>query len=134
MGRRRQPGDQASFMRHVLEKSGVKGKASGSGGVGKFSSVINAATGGGGKAESTPEPQQRYGMGLVGKAASSNPEIAKSLKIAKQGAEQTKKKARPFSAASLAATSPTRRAKGKGGPASTVAGALGSSSGGSVRL
>ncbi len=82
-----------------------------------------------GKSES--KPQQRY----AGIGASSNSILAKSLKIAKQSAGQTKKKAKPFSAASLAAASPTRRAKGKGGPASAVAGALGGmGSGGSVRL
>ena len=69
-------------------------------------------------------------LSLVGAASKSNPAIAQSLKIAKEKAPQQKKK--PLSLAKTVAT-PKKKLTGAK-PASAVAGALGSSSGGSVRL
>ena len=87
---------------------------------------------------SSPEPQAQpeaqsdrgYGASFVEGAAKSNPALAQSLKISKQQAPETKKKK-----VSLAKPSVTPKKKAAGAsPASAVAGGLGSSSGGSVRL
>ena len=60
--------------------------------------------------------------------------VISALKIAQQKSTD-KKKALPFSPASFSrGSAPRKIGRGKGGPASTVAGALGSASGGSVRL
>ena len=72
----------------------------------------------------------RKSRSFVEGAAQSNPALAQSLKIAKEKAPQQKKK--PLSLANTV-TTPKKKLTGAK-PASAVAGALGSSSGGSVRL
>jgi len=116
MGKRRTLRGDPSIMKHVIDKSDDEDQVK---------SGQNSASG------------ERPGgpLSLVGAVSKSNPAIAQSLKITKQKSTK-KKKELPFTPSTISkGSAPKGTGRGRSGPIkSAVAGALGSSSGGSVRL